>query len=386
MGELDIRAPMSARAGAAWNFANLCTRSMPAKRPARNVTIKDIADRLGLTHATVSRALNDHAQTNWKTKERVHAAAKALGYIPNTAARTMRQQASRVIGLVVPDIANPFYGMAARSFAETLAANDLQLILAVTDDDPATEHRQVLALRSARVAGIAITLTAQPLPATLALLEGIPAVQLLRHLRAGPAAHVVMNDRAGVREATQHVLALGHRRVGYVGTPRELSTGLARLRGFSDAMKAHGVPVDEALLRFGPPRPDFGRTAVTELWRGAPAPPTALIVASPQLTLGVVEALHHLGTAIPDDVSLVSYGDADWFVACEPAITAVHLPIDEAASRATRVLLAGLDARSATGTTTTSLQPALIVRATTGPPRKRRVTSAPALPARYKRT
>jgi DNA-binding LacI/PurR family transcriptional regulator len=338
---------------------------MPATK--RNVTIKDIAEKLGLTHATVSRALNDHAQTNWKTKERVHAAAKALGYIPNSAARSMRQQASSVIGLVVPDIANPFYGMAARSFAKTLAACELQLILAVTGDDPQTEHRHVLALRSARVSGIAITLTARPLPETLKLLAGIPAVQLLRRSRNGPAASVIMNDRGGVREATEHLLRLGHRRIGYVGTPRELSTGLGRLRGFSDAMTAHDVPVDEAVLRFGPPRPDFGRAAVLELWRGPAPAPTALIVASPQQTLGVVEALHHLGQAMPGDVSLISYGDADWFLAHDPAITAVHLPIDEAAAQAMQLLLA---ARA--GAAQHTLEPSLIVRATTAPARLKR--------------
>jgi LacI family transcriptional regulator len=239
----------------------------------------------------------------------------------------------------------------------------------VTEDDPQVEHRQVLALRSARVSGIAITLTARPLPETLTLLAGIPAVQLLRRVRNGPPACVVMNDRAGVREATEHLLSLGHRRIGYVGTPRELSTGLARVRGFSDAMKAHAAPIDEKLLRFGAPRPDFGRVAVSELWSGESPPPSALIVASPQQTLGVVEALHQRGVCLPDDVSLVSYGDADWFLACEPAITAVHLPIEEAASRATEFLLAKFGDQPATATTRSTalketLQPSLIVRAT----------------------
>jgi DNA-binding LacI/PurR family transcriptional regulator len=367
-------------------------RLKPPTSSTRNVTIKDIADRLGLTHATVSRALNDHAQTNWKTKERVHAAAKALGYIPNSAARTIRHQSSGVVGLVVPDIANPFYGMAARSFADTLAASELQLILAVTEDDPQLEHRQVLALRSARVSGIAVTLTAHPLPETLTLLAGIPAVQLLRRVRNGPAASIVMNDRAGVREATEHLLALGHRRIGYVGTPRELSTGSARVRGFSDAMKAHGVPIDDKLLRFGTPRADFGRIAVGELWSSATRPPTALIVASPQQTLGVVEALHQRGVSIPGDVSLISYGDADWFLACEPAITAVHLPIEQAALRATELLLAEFGDRPATAVTRSAalaetLQPSLIVRATTAPAPGRRATgSSSSAVARYKRT
>ncbi len=354
---------------------------MKRTTPKLNVTIKDIADRLGLTHATVSRALNDHAQTNWKTKERVHAAAKALGYIPNSAARTMRAQTSGVVGLVVPDIANPFYGMAARSFADTLAASELQLILAVTEDDPQIEHRQVLALRSARVSGIAITLTAHPLPETLTLLAGIPAVQLLRRQRNGPAASVVMNDRAGVREATDHLLGLGHRRIGYVGTSRELSTGAARLRGFSEAMKAHGVAIDEELLHFGAPRPDVGRGAVAALWSGPARPPTALVIASPQLTLGVVEALHHREVAIPGDVSLISYGDADWFLACEPAITAVHLPIDEAALRATQLLLAAIGnapgaAATRAAALTQMLEPALILRATTAPLRGRRASAS----------
>ena len=303
----------------------------------------------------------------------------------------MRQHASGIVGLVVPDIANPFYGVTARFFAERLALNERQLILAVTEDDPQLEHRHVLALRSARVSGIAITLTARPLPETITLLAGIPAIQLFRRVRNGPAASVVLNDRAGVREATEHLLALGHRRIGYVGTPRELSTGAARLRGFADAMKARGVPVDARLLRFGAPRPDFGRVAVVEIWSGASRAPTALIIASPQQTLGVVEALHQRGVSVPGDVSLISYGDADWFLACEPAITAVHLPIEAAASRATELLLAAFDGRPAPAVMRSvalaqTLAPALVVRATTGPAPARKGNTISPPTARYKGT
>jgi LacI family transcriptional regulator len=345
---------------------------MGAKDGPRNVTIKDIAARLGLTHATISRALNDHAHTSEKTKVRVRAEAAALGYVPHLPARLMRQQSSTLIGLLLPDIENPFYATIARAMAAALTETGMQLMLAVTNDDPVTEHKQVLALRGARVAGLAVTLTAAPLPETLMLLDGVPAVQMIRRVRGGPKAAVVMDDRGGVRDATAHLLALGHRRIAYVGTPLDVSTGKDRMRGFEEAHEMRGLALRERLIKIGPPHPAFGREALAQLL-SARQPPTAVMLGGPQLTLGAMETIHRLGWGIPADLSVISFGDAEWFLASNPAISAVRAPIEETVRTAAQILLRHLTAkdgsqRSSFLKTHRVSRPVLTPRGTTGKP------------------
>lgn len=342
---------------------------MVDKSTSHSVTIKDIAVHLGLTHATVSRALSDHPHTSAQTKVRVREAAAALGYVPHLPARLMRQQTSTLFGLLVPDIENQFYGRAARSMADVLTSAGMQLMLALSDDDPETQHKQVLALRGARVAGIAVTLAPNTLPETLALLAGVPAVQILRRYRGGPKSSVVMDESSGVCEATEHLLALGHRRIAYIGSPINLSTGTARMRGFSLAHERRGLPIREELIRIGTPIPAFGREAATELLQRRQAP-TALVLASPLLTIGAMDIIHRLGLKVPSELSVISHGDADWFLAADPAISAIHLPIEAVVRNAASTLLSHLGASTNPGREHISA-PKLILRGTTAKPARR---------------
>jgi LacI family transcriptional regulator len=339
---------------------------MARKSSTGNVTIRDIADKLGITHATVSRALNDHPQTNEKTKSRVRRVAASLGYIPNAPARSMRQQTSSLFGLVVPDIENPFYGSIAKAMAKALSEAGMQLMLAISEDDVGIEHREVLDLRSARVAGIAITPTAHPLRETLTLLKGVPSVQLIRHCTGGPTSHILLNDREGVEEAVLHLLDLGHRRIAYIGAPFDLSTGSARFQGFKDAHKRRGIAVKSNLVKAGAPRPAFGRSAFHDVFSNS-GRPTAALIASPQLALGALEASHEMGLEIPREFSIISYGDADWFRATQPAITAMQLPIEETARSAVEVLLVKQRDGVQTRLTAAALvfRPILVLRGTT---------------------
>ena len=346
---------------------------MARKASTGNVTIRDIADKLGITHATVSRALNDHPQTNEITKSRVRRVAASLGYIPNSPARSMRQQTSSLFGLVVPDIENPFYGSIAKSMAKALSEAGMQLMLAISEDDAGIEHREVLDLRSARVAGIAITPTARPLQETLTLLKGVPSVQLIRHCTGGPASRVLLNDREGVEEAVLHLLDLGHKRIAYIGAPFDLSTGSARFQGFKDAHKQRSTAVKPELVKSGAPRPAFGKSAFHEVFSSGMCP-TAALIASPQLALGALEASHEMGLTIPRDFSIISYGDADWFRATQPAITAMQLPIEDTARSAVEVLLTKQRVGVQTRVASTALvfRPILVLRETTAPCRDRR--------------
>ena len=307
------------------------------------VTLTQIAERLGLAHTTESRALNGHPKISADTKRRVQEAAQAMGYIANSGARHMRNGSSRVVGLVVPDIQNEFFSAAARSMAAHCARSGYQMILGLSEDDPQREEQQVRAMRESRVAGLLLAPCDAPTAQTARLLGEVPAVQFLRWDGTLGAAGVHADDCQGLLEATRHLLLLGHRRVAYIGPPRALSTGARRIEGYETALRQSGLQVDEALQCFGPVRPSTGDAGLKSLMARA-QPPTALVVASSQQMLGVMRAARESDIRIPESLSLVAYGDAHWFEACNPAITAVALPVESMCETATNMLFALVDA------------------------------------------
>jgi LacI family transcriptional regulator len=334
-------------------------------------TIKDIAAHLGMAHSTVSRALNDHPHIKDETKLRVRRAADDLGYIANSGARLMRLGKSSVIGLIVPDVENPFYSAAAKVMAGSCAAEGFQLLLAVSEDDPQQEQQHVQVLREARAAGVAIALTANPRRQTIALLRQVPTVQFVRRDASLPSDAVGIDDREGTRLATQHLLDLGHRRIAYVGGSEELSTGAARVAGYRGALQAAKVEADPNLEKFGRPRPEFGRQALTDLL-SAGNRPTSVVLGSSQLTLGALDALGAARIAMPSEISLVGYGDPDWFRLWRPAITTIGLPLKDIAATAASVLFGRIREAGAGDAPPPGLHapflPALIIRASTAKP------------------
>jgi LacI family transcriptional regulator len=301
------------------------------------VTIKDIASKLGLAHSTVSRALNDHRHINAETNARVRAAARELGYVANSGARLLRAGASQLVGLIVPDIENEFYNTAARIMSEHCSEQGYQLVLAVSEDDPAREAVQIRALREARVAGVLITPTARPQADALQILKQLATVQFLRRYKAIASHSVGVDEVEGIALATTHLLDLGHRRIGYIGGPELLSTGRGRADGYRQALAAQAIGVDESLIRQGELRPHFGQRALAELL-ALSAPPSGIIVASPRQVIGVFDELGNRGLVIPAQLSIVAYSDAEWFRINRPSVSAVELPVAEMAATAASLL------------------------------------------------
>jgi len=309
------------------------------KSPARggaDVTIVDIARALNVSHTTVSRALADSPKISAETKARVRNAVEQLGYVPSASARMMRGARSSLVGLIIPDIQNDFYATVAKGVADSLAARSMQLLLSVTDDNSDRELRELRAILATRPAGIIVVPTASPRAETLALLENVETVQLVRvHSRLAAQA-VVINDREGIHTATRHLLSYGHKRLAFIGGDASLSTGRNRLAGFEDALREQGLkPVAVAL---GAPRPEFARHAVTTMM-SARNRPTGLILGSAELTLGALQALRALRLDWPRDVSVVGYHDPAWFELAVGGITTVRLPVQDIAATATSVLL-----------------------------------------------
>ena len=332
------------------------------------VTIRDIARELGISHATVSRALADHPKINALTKARVRTVAEAMGYVANASARTIRSAHSLLVGLVIPDIQNDFYATVAKRVADTLAAKGYQLVLSVTEDDPEREMRDVRAMLEARAAGVVVTLTSTPRPETLAMLRQIRAVQLVRRHAELDSDAVIIDDQSGTQAATHHLIQYGHRALAYIGSTQSLSSGRARFEGFRLAMEQAGL--DASAHWLGAPRPEFARLAVGLMLRMKERP-TGLVLGSSELTLGALHGLQAGGIAYPEQISIVGYGDPPWFSLVGGGITTVSLPVAEVSTMTAGLVLndlhgAGADATS-TVATVSSIRPALVLRGSTRP-------------------
>lgn len=330
------------------------------------VTIRDIADDLAMSHSTVSRALADHPNVKAETKLRVQARARALGYVPNGLAQSMRGTHGSVLGLVIPDIQNEFYAAMAQIVADAAATRGFHLALSITEDDPDREMGDVRSLLVARAAGIIITPSSQPRSETLEMLRGANAAQLVRQHPGIAHEAVLIDDFAGVAAATRHLVNYGHRHIAYVGTHPDISCGLDRHEGFRAVMAEHGLDAGRAAL--GPPRPEFAQHAVTSLLAGERRP-TGLVVGSSSLTIGALEALRGLRLNWPDDISVVGYGDPVWFKLIGSGLTTVQLPVQEMGRYATSLLMLRFQGNpivpARSGTQASRFAPSLVVRGST---------------------
>ena len=332
------------------------------------ITLKQIAEQLDCSVSTVGRALADNPRIGREMKERVRVTAEELGYVANRAARVMRGGSSHLIGLLVPDIQSTFYSMVAQTLSNCFEREGFHLALSLTGDNRDVERQQIRELVSARVAGIVTVLSAAPRRETLTLLRMVPHVQLLRRIPA-VGDWFGMDEERAIREATTHLLKLGHRRIGYVGD-LIFSTGKSRYEGFCQAHSDFNLAVDKALVELGPPNIQFGTEAVARLVARRP-PPTAMITTSVQITLGAAEQLMAVKIEVPRSLSVIGYGDGPWQRWWGPGLTTLRLPVEELATGCGLWLLHSMR----TGRLTTSKDPhiaispsVLVKRGSTAPP------------------
>lgn len=312
---------------------------------SREITMKDLAQRLGLSVSTIGRALDGRPEISEETKTRVRQAADALGYVRNSGARMMRTRQSSIIGLIVPNVTNDFYSMAAMALSKCCEEAGYQLVLAVTGDNPESELRQLRGLIEARAAGVVIAMSATPLRETLALLDRTCAVDFIRESGISGRAWFGIDGWEGLEEATRHLLERGHRRIGLIGGHAALSTGKARLAGFQAAFRKAGLPCPEALIRTGPPDVDFGRQAMIDLLDTQR--PSAVVAAGADLTVGMLDVIGDRRIAIPQDLSVIGFGDAPWFRWWHGGLTTLALPTYEIAYACGGYLFRQIEAQQA---------------------------------------
>lgn len=331
-------------------------------------TMKDVAALAGVSIATVSATLSGTAFVSPELKARVLAAVDRLGYTPNTVARGLKRGRTTLIGLVVPDITNPFFTELVDVVQRGARAAGYSVLLGVSDQDPSVEAELVRFMRSHQAAGTILCPTGTEAgTAALAALAG--PMRLVAADNAPMAAGmdtVLLDNRRAAALAAGHLIALGHRRIGTVAGPQHQVPGRERLDGFRAAMADAGLPVPDDLVRLGAFRVDAALAAGRALFAG-PNRPTAVFVANNHMLIGVMQALAETGLSVPGDVSVAAIDDFPWAAAFRPALTTVRQPIAAMATAALERLLARIDGDDGEPLRLT-LAPELAVRDSCAPP------------------
>lgn len=268
-------------------------------------TVADVARRARVSRATVSRVLNAFPHIRSEVRARVQRAIAALGYRPDAVARSLARRETRTLGLVVTDIANPFYGETAAAIVKTARAHGYTVILCDTDNIKALQAEYIEVLCQRRVDGIILGSVFLHDPAVERLIDsGTPCMLYNRRLRSGRGNYVALDNVRAGGDLTRHLLKLGYNRIGFIGTRAGLSSAADRLRGFRAALREAGVPLRPELVRMGGVKPELAREAARTLL-ALSSRPTAIVASSDLVALSVIEIAGHMGLSIPGDLAVV---------------------------------------------------------------------------------
>jgi DNA-binding LacI/PurR family transcriptional regulator len=302
-------------------------------------TVKEVAKHAGVSTATVSRVLNDLPNVTPDVQARVRASMLALNFHPNRVARSLRTKGTQVIGLIISDIQNLFYVSIARGIEDVASRNGYSLILCNTDEDPQRERLYLETMRAEYVAGIILASTSET-GHDLNLFEGIPVVALDRIIKDISLDTVVTDNIGGAREAVNHLLSLGHRRIGIIRGQQQMTTSLERQMGYEQALQEFGLPIDPDLIRYADlRRSSEGHQQTVDLLK-LPNPPTAIFSTGTMFTLGTLSAIRELGLRVPQDVALVTFDEIPWGELLNPPLTTVPQPTYELGQTAAEMLMA----------------------------------------------
>ena len=330
---------------------------------APDVTISDVAERAGVSVGTVSNVVNRPDRVTQTTRTRVQEAIKALGWVPNSSAATLRAGQATLVGLIVPDIRNPFFTEVARGAEDMAAANGEAIVICNTDWLLSDERRALDALARQRVRGVIINPAGEDERYLEWLTDRGITLVLLDHRRsAGHVSSVVVDDVLGGRMAGEHLLQLGHRRIALLNGPTTIPQCEDRRLGLVAALSDAGLDPERDLVEIEVEAMDApsGLAAVEELF-GGPAP-TAIFCANDLLAIGVIRGLRLRGLRAPDDVSVVGYDDVELAAMTDPPLTTVHQPSYELGATAYELLRSGAEPERRL------FSPHLVERESTGAP------------------
>jgi LacI family transcriptional regulator len=293
--------------------------------PHRRANLKEVAALAGTSVSTASRALSGVGAVAGETRARVLDAAKRLNYQLNLQAKGLRQQSSRTIGLLIPTLQNPYYVAVADEISRLLTRSGYHLQLAASGDDPEVQQEVLYNMIGHDVDGIVwVPCQADDELVDYLRTQHVPIVSIVRRVPGDFIDTVIFEDYNGSRVVMQHLLDLGHERIGYIAGNVQHSSNLARWRGYQTALLEAGLPIHEELQRLGAAGASWGKVATLDLIHLS-SPPTAIFVASNPMMPGVLKTLDRFNIKVPEQMSLICFDDLEWFSFVTPPISAIRV-------------------------------------------------------------
>jgi LacI family transcriptional regulator len=309
------------------------------ERPA---TLRDVATTAGVHPATASRALNPATRplVSEDTAQRVLDAAERLGYRPNPVARSLRTRRSSTVGVLIPDLNNPLFPPMLRGVEDMLAGHGYVALIGNTDGDPDRERMVFDQMRARHVDGFVLA-TATLRDAILDEATGadLPVVLMNRTAAGYPFSAVSVDNEQGVRAAVAHLVSLGHTRIGYIAGPQRISTGVSRLRGFTDGTRSHDLEVgpDQIVYATAYTVEEGVRCCASLLSRRGDL--TAVMAANDMLAVGCYTALEDRGLRCPEDISVIGFNDMPFIDRLRPPLSTIRFPHYQLGAEAAQLLL-----------------------------------------------
>lgn len=304
-------------------------------------TLEEIAKLAGVSRSTVSRVINDQPNVRQQVRERVWQIVRETGYQPHAAARSLVTRRTRIVGVLIPEavttlFTDPFFLHLLRGITQTCNSQRYQLILSLFNDPAGPEAVYRRVVRSGHLDGVVVASAREddPLIARLGN-DRVPFVLVGRHTD-DCVSYVDIDNIAAARMAVEHLIRLGHRRIGAITGPLNMTSGTDRLKGYRQALEAHRLPLEDALVVEGDFSEASGSAAAHRLLALSVS---AIFAASDSMAVGALKAVREAGLQVPHDVALVGFDDLPLASAVQPPLTTVRQPIERLGSMAADLLL-----------------------------------------------
>lgn len=325
-------------------------------------TIYDVAEKAGVAISTVSKVLNNTGSLADKTRKKVKETMEELNYQPSVVASVKKR--IQTIGLLIPNIANPFMAEVARSIENHAKRHGYSLMICSTDNDLKTEVEYISILKQKYTDGIIVATGLKKEKAIKELIKtDLPIALLSREVPSLAADTVLVDDYLGGYEATRHLIDLGHEKIAMITEDTFFSTLRARVRGYKKALEEAGLNYDESLVLTNNISVEEGKKAMLILLKKS-SPPTAVFASTESLAIGAVQGARELMVKVPDELSIVGFDDTVLSTICEPPLTTIAQPIDEMGKKVVELLIEEIEKKKESKQRVV-LSPKLIVRNST---------------------
>ncbi|ADC52294.1 regulatory protein, LacI (plasmid) [Alkalihalophilus pseudofirmus OF4] len=335
-------------------------------------TIKDVAERAGVSKSSVSRVLNENFEyMSDQMKNKILKAMDELNYTPNSLAQSLKKKTTKTIGIILSDISNPFWSGVLKGVQSECMRNEYELMVSSSSEDPSIEASNILNLKNKQVDGMIINTAGKNLELFDDLIkESYPFVFLDRLSEDLKADTVIVNNISGAKKSTEYLIDQGHKRIAILLYPLEnRSPRIDRLEGYKQALKENNIPIDKDLIKICEHKSESGIKATQEVLKLEDRA-TAIFSTNTILNLEVLTGTRKLGMKIPEDVSVFGYDDYPWVPLLDPPLSTVSQPAYEMGVKAITLLFMRMEEKKERKPVIAQLEPELKIRSSCLPPKQ----------------